>query len=116
MRLFAGTPFDIPPTCDRCGVLEADCKCPPLSKPPATRTPPERQTAKLAVEKRKKGKVVTVVRGLPAAENDLPDVLTRLKNACGAGGAVKDDELEIQGAHLDRAAEVLRGIGYRVKP
>ncbi len=28
-RLFAGTPFDRPPTCERCGKLVEDCACPP---------------------------------------------------------------------------------------
>jgi translation initiation factor 1 len=112
MRLFEGTPFDRPPRCERCGELEADCTCPP---PPVPRLPPEKQKAKLAVEKRKKGKVVTVVRGLSAVGNDLPALLAQLKNACGAGGTLKDEELEIQGNHLDRVRELLTGIGYRVR-
>ena len=37
------------------------------------RVPPAKQTATLAVEKRKQGQVVTVVRGLAAADNDQPD-------------------------------------------
>jgi translation initiation factor 1 len=112
MRLFAGTPWDRPPRCDRCGQLEAECACPP---PPPPRIAPEEQTAKLAIEKRAKGKVATVVRGLPAEGNDLAGLLTQLKNACGAGGTVKDEILEIQGRHLDRVREVLEQIGYRVK-
>jgi translation initiation factor 1 len=78
-------------------------------------TPPEKQTARLAVEKRKKGKVVTVVRGLSAEENDLPALLGQLKTACGAGGTLKDDLLEIQGNHVDRVRSLLTGIGYRVR-
>jgi translation initiation factor 1 len=112
MRLFEGTPFDRPPRCDRCGLLESECVCPPPPTPPL---PPEKQTAKLAVEKRKKGKTVTVVRGLPAQGNDLPALLAQLKNACGAGGTVKDDELEIQGNHLDRVRDLLSDMGYRVR-
>lgn len=112
MRLFEGTPFDIPPRCDRCGELEEDCVCPP---PPPERIPPEKQTARLAIEKRKKGKVVTVIRGLPPIGNDLPELLTKLKSACGAGGTIKDDLLEIQGNHLARIRETLSAIGYRVR-
>ena len=112
MRLFEGTQWDRPPRCEQCGELEEDCTCPP---PPRVLTPPEKQTARLAVEKRKKGKVVTVVRGLPAEENDLPALLGQLKAACGAGGTVKDDVLEIQGDHLDRVRGLLTGIGYRVR-
>ncbi len=112
MRLFAGTEFDIPPRCDRCGALLEDCSCPPAPTPPI---PPAEQTAKLAIERRKKGKVVTVVRGLPAEGNDLPALLTQLKSSCGAGGTLKDEALEIQGRHLERVRETLTQLGYRVK-
>jgi translation initiation factor 1 len=111
-RLFAGTPFDRPPTCDRCGELEEKCACPPE---PSPRTAPEKQTARLAAEKRKKGKLVTVIRGLPVEGNDLPALLSQLKTACGAGGTLKDDFLEIQGHHLERVREVLISLGYRVR-
>jgi translation initiation factor 1 len=67
------------------------------------------------MEKRPGGRWMTIVRGLPAAENDLPALLTRLKAACGAGGAVKDDVLEIQGRHLDSVRQLLSQLGYRVK-
>lgn len=110
MRLFQGTPFDRPPRCERCDQLEEECTCEPL---PEHRKPPEKQIARLAVEKRKRGKSVTVVRGL--ADSDLPWLLKQLKAACGAGGAVKDDVLEIQGAQLERVGDVLTKIGYRVK-
>jgi translation initiation factor 1 len=112
MRLFAGTPFDIPPKCDRCGVLEADCKCPPL---PVGRIPPNQQTAKLSVEKRKKGKVVTVIRGLSGRANDLPTLLSQLKSQCGAGGTIQDDCVEIQGEHVERIRKALSELGYGVK-
>ncbi|MCA9223898.1 MAG: translation initiation factor [Planctomycetales bacterium] len=112
MRLFAGTQWDQPPRCERCGELEEVCQCPP---PPAPRIPPAKQTARIAVEKRKKGKLVTVVRGLPAEGNDLPELLTKLKNHCGAGGTLKDEELEIQGDQLERVRGCLTQIGFRVK-
>jgi translation initiation factor 1 len=67
------------------------------------------------IEKRKKGKLVTVVRGLPAEENDLPALLAKLKAACGAGGTLKDELLEIQGNHLERIGDLLAEIGYRVR-
>ncbi len=112
MRLFEGTEFDRPPRCEACGELEEECTCPP---PPPMRIPPEKQTARLAREKRKKGKVVTVVRGLPAEGNDLPALLTDLKTHCGAGGTLKDEEIEIQGEHLDRIRTRLESLGFRVK-
>jgi translation initiation factor 1 len=58
---------------------------------------------------------MTVIRGLSAADSDLPALLTRLKNACGAGGTITEDVLEVQGAHLDRVRSELQKIGYRVR-
>lgn len=112
MRLFEGTPWDRPPRCERCGELEASCTCPP---PPKVLTPPNLQSARLLLEKRKKGKLVTVIRGLKAEENDLPALLSQLQGACGAGGTLKDEELEIQGDHVERLRSLLAQIGYRVR-
>ena len=60
----------------------------------------------------RKGKTVTLVTGLPAA--DLEAVAKELKRLCGSGGAVKDGVVEVQGDHRDRVAERL-GDRYRVK-
>lgn len=60
------------------------------------------------------GKVVTVVRGLPPGAA-LLDLAADLKRLCGAGGAVKDGALEIQGDHRERLAGHLRAKGYAVK-
>lgn len=111
MRLFEGTPFDIPPRCERCGALESDCQCTPLPD----YLPADKQTAKLRLEKRPKGKVVTIIGGLAPTSSDLPELLTTLKNACGAGGAIKEGQLEIQGDHLDRVRKTLQHIGYRIR-
>jgi translation initiation factor 1 len=114
MRLFEGTPFDVPPRCDRCGELEKECQC-PASVAKTELIDPAKQTARITVEKRKKGKIVTVVNGLPNAGNDLPAICTQLKNACGAGGTVDGDSIEIQGQHAQRVSEILSDIGYRIK-
>ncbi len=115
-RLFAGTEWDQPPRCDHCGELAQACECPPLEESSArSLAAPETQTARIAVEKRKRGKLMTVVRGLAAADNDLPALLSRLKTDCGAGGTIKDDTIEIQGDHQSRIAKALSAIGYRVK-
>ncbi|CAN5860833.1 translation initiation factor [soil metagenome] len=113
-RLFAGTPWDRPPRCERCGELEADCRCPP-PEPEPKRLDPAQQTARLRVEKRPKGKLVTVLRGLDPVGNDLEALAARLKSACGSGGTVKDGTIEIQGEHLDKVESALAAIGYKTK-
>jgi translation initiation factor 1 len=59
------------------------------------------------------GKVVTVVRGLPAGE--VAAVASDLKRQCGSGGSAKDGVVEIQGDHREKVAARLERQGYRVK-
>ncbi|AMV38663.1 translation initiation factor [Planctomyces sp. SH-PL62] len=113
-RLFAGTPWDRPPVCEACGRLESECACPPKSAEPV-RVPPETQTARLALEKRPKGKLVTVVSGLAPEGNDMDDLATRLKSACGTGGTLKDGLIELQGDRREAAEKALQKIGYKTK-
>ena len=64
------------------------------------RIPPDSQTARLRREKRAKGKHVTTVSGLDLEGNNLGDLATRLKLACGTGGTLKNGMIELQGDHL----------------
>lgn len=59
----------------------------------------------LAIEKRSGGKVVTVIRGVDRGAEDL---LAALKKLCGAGGAVREEGIEIQGDHRDRVERFLK--------
>lgn len=59
----------------------------------------------LAIEKRSSGKVVTVLRGISRGDDAL---LVRLKKLCGAGGAKREDGIEVQGDHRDRIERFLR--------
>lgn len=113
-RLFSGTPWDRPPTCERCGRPEAECSCPAAAEEPV-RLDPSTQTARLRVEKRPRGKVVTVVAGLDPAGNDLPTLASLLKARCGAGGTVKDGLIELQGDRLAAAESALRSLGYKTR-
>jgi translation initiation factor 1 len=111
MRLFAGTPFDRPPKCDRCQLLESECRCVPE---PVQAKPPGKQSARIRLEKRSKGKSVTTIRDLDPSGDHLSNLLTKLKNHCGAGGSVDGDTIEVQGDHVLRIAEFLKKEGYRV--
>ena len=84
MGLLAGTKFDRPPHCDRCEKLESECTCPP---PEPKRKPPEKQTLRIGVEKRKHGRVMTIVRDLDAAENDVPELLKKLNRIAAPAAA-----------------------------
>lgn len=61
------------------------------------------------------GKGVSVVTGLPLAGADLEALARQLKKLCGAGGAVRDGVIEIQGDHRDRLVTELLKLGYEAK-
>jgi translation initiation factor 1 len=64
---------------------------------------------------RRRGKGVTVISDLPLTGDQLKDLATKLKNACGTGGTAKDGRIEIQGDLRDRIAAELEKLGYKVK-
>ena len=61
------------------------------------------------------GKAVSVIRGLPLGQAALEELAARLKRLCGAGGAVRDGAIEIQGEHRDRLVAELAKLGYAAK-
>ena len=63
----------------------------------------------------RKGKGVTVVRGLALDAAALAQLGRDLKAMCGSGGTVTDGVIEIQGEHRDRIVERLQAAGLTVK-
>lgn len=63
----------------------------------------------------RRGKAVTVVRGVPLAPAQLADLGKALKAACGVGGTHKDGVIELQGDHVDRVLAELQSRGLRVR-
>ncbi|MCX6138655.1 MAG: translation initiation factor [Ignavibacteriales bacterium] len=65
--------------------------------------------------KGRKGKSVTIVRGLQHNPDTMEEIAKILKQHCGAGGTVKDGDIEIQGDQRTRVAEKMRALHYEVK-
>jgi len=61
------------------------------------------------------GKGVSVITGLPLEAAALEALAARLKKLCGAGGAVKNGVIEIQGDHRARLVSELLKLGYEAK-
>lgn len=77
--------------------------------------PPAEQRIGIAVEKRPKGKVATVVSGLVLSPADRKALARELKNSCGSGGTDYDDRIEVQGDRRDAVAAFLAGRGWKVR-
>jgi translation initiation factor 1 len=89
---------------------------PAPAKPSQPASAPKGQTVYVERDrKRRRGKTVTVVTGVPGNEDKLREVLKTLQKLCGAGGTVSEGEIEVQGDHRERVAEHLTSLGYKVK-
>ncbi len=65
--------------------------------------------------KRSGGKSVTIASGFRLTAASLSQLATALKKKCGAGGAVRNGEIEVQGEHSAMVSAELVKRGYRVK-
>jgi translation initiation factor 1 len=63
----------------------------------------------------RKGKVVTIVAGLQHNPETLEQIARTLKQYCGAGGTVKEGQIEIQGDQVQKVSEKLRTMNYAVR-
>jgi len=63
----------------------------------------------------RKGKAVTVVAGLQHNPATMEEIARILKQHCGAGGTVKNGQIEIQGDQRERVSEKLRSMNYVVR-
>ncbi|BCR06432.1 translation initiation factor [Desulfuromonas versatilis] len=111
IKLTGGRGWGVTRECSGCGRPETDCRCP---QAPAESLPAHKQLARLRLEKRR-GKPVTVAAGLVMSEAQLKALLKELKARCGAGGTLKDGELEIQGDQRETLRALFEGKGFRVK-
>jgi translation initiation factor 1 len=120
-RLFAGTQFDRPVTCEVCSQPVAVCKCPRGRLSGAVLKPAD-QPLRIRREQRR-GKFVTVITGFAqrsAKSDDLPDVVKKLKSSLGVGGTLDSGDgvepvIELQGDHRDKLVEHFKKLGYPAK-
>jgi len=96
--------------CPRCGSYP--CRCPA----PRSLSPQQQSPRVFRERKGRGGKTVTVIRDLQLAPDDLTALCTQLKKQCGAGDAVKDGHIEIQGDHREAVLAALQALGYQARP
>lgn len=61
------------------------------------------------------GKTVSVVKGIMSPPHGKEALLKLLKTKIGAGGAVKGENIEIQGDHRAKIVTILNELGYKAK-
>lgn len=112
MGLFDGTPLARPITCEHCSHPRERCACP---RDASGRVLLARDQHARVFREKRRGKWMTVVRGLDPVASDLPSLLKRFRQLCAAGGGLREDGFELQGDHRDRLVAELKQLGYPVK-
>ena len=74
--------------------------------------PPAEQRVKITLEKRKGGRVMTVLEGMVLTAEDQKALARALKDHLGTGGSAGQDAVELQGDHREAVRSFLRGRGY----
>jgi translation initiation factor 1 len=88
--------------CPKCGLPLEACVCQEISK--------EQKEIIIKTEKRKFGKIITIVSGFEGHE--IKEMSKKLKAKLACGGTVKEKEIELQGDHRNKTKKFLVEQGF----
>jgi len=89
--------------CPKCGLPIQACVCKEIAK--------TEQRVKIETEKRRYGKVITLVTGLSNDVN-MKEIAKNLKSELACGGTIKNSVIELQGDHKKKVKPILVGLGF----
>ena len=90
--------------CPKCGLPKQACICEDLAK--------TEQRITVKAEKRKFGKIITVVSGI-GKEMDIKELGKKLKMELACGGTIKNRAIELQGNHIRKIKEAFIKFGFK---
>lgn len=91
-------------TCPMCGLPKDLCVCETIAR--------EQQRIIVTTEKKKFGKVYTVVSGIDEKQINMKELIKKLKNKFACGGTAKEGKIELQGDHKQNIMKVLVEAGF----
>lgn len=90
--------------CNTCGLPKDLCVCESIAK--------ESTKIIVKIEKRKFGKLYTVVEGIDKKEINLDQLFKTLKSKLACGGTAKEGKIELQGDHKNKMKGLLIEYGF----
>jgi len=90
--------------CSTCGLPKDICVCDTISK--------EQQRIRVYREFRKWRRPVTIIEGVDVKNFNMRRITHTLKTKCACGGALKGNQIILQGDHRRRAREILTDLGF----
>ncbi|HLC22552.1 MAG TPA: translation initiation factor [Candidatus Nanoarchaeia archaeon] len=90
--------------CSRCGLPKELCVCETIAK--------EDQKIEIRLVKRRFGKLSTIISGIDDKTINIKELGKKLKTKLACGGTVKDNHIELQGNHLEKAKEFMIEEGF----
>jgi translation initiation factor 1 len=93
--------------CPKCGLPKEICVCEDIAR--------EQQKINIIVDKRRYGKMMTIIDGINPHDLDINALISSLKTTCACGGTIKDGKIELQGDHRTKVKESLEKMGFVVE-
>lgn len=90
--------------CPKCGLPKDLCVCESIAK--------ESQKIEVTTDKKKFGKVYTIINGIDTKEIDIKSLLKKLKSKFACGGTAKEGRIELQGNHKSKVKSILVESGF----
>lgn len=91
--------------CQKCGLPPELCVCETIAK--------EAQKIRVITEKKRYGKLSTIIQGIDAKDIDIKELAKKLKSELACGGTVKENIIELQGDHRRKVKGVLINSGFQ---
>ncbi len=81
-----------------------------------TEPPAVMPTLRVAIDRKgRKGKTATIIEGFTESDKEVAEIARMLKQKTGTGGSSRGGEILLQGDWCDRASEILKNLGYKIK-
>ncbi len=90
--------------CSKCGLPKELCVCEAIAK--------ESQRIKVYTEKKKFGKLSTIIEGVDPKSINIKETAKKLKAQLACGGTFKDGRIELQGDHKQKVKSALIDLGF----